>query len=301
MITTYSGKNTYIANKQINERIKKIDPLNVVDLPCPTLKKLAEHTISSPLMATRKVIIVHSLENLGTQEKIISVLENKRTTSHIIFVLGGYGKNYEKLATYLRKSQIIKINLFDIKLAKEYTKKEAKKLGLIFDDTILDYFLFVVGHTPEAIDSELSNLNHPYIKNVSQNNIRTYVSRRSDTNIFKLTQAWFIKNPGYAIDLLDQFVQDNPPVNMLSFVNLLISDLRLAIFIKSCKDNNLPVNRIPANPYRIKKIKSATENFTLYKLINFYCTVNQAVYEKSREGMNPLPTLYKGFFEFRGR
>lgn len=299
MITTYLGKNTYIANKQINERIKKIDPLNVVDLLCPTLKELAEHTISSPLMSTRKVVIVRSLENLGTQENIIGVLENKRSTSHVIFVLGGYGKNYEKLAVYLRKSQVIKLKLFDARLATEYTKKEANKIGLVFDDTVLDYFLFVIGHSPEAIDSELSNLNQPNIKNVSQNDIRTYVSRRSETNIFKLTQAWFTENPGHAVDLLDQFVQDNPPVNMLSFINLLISDLRLAIFIKSCKDNNLPVNRIPANPYRIKKIKSATKDFTLHKLIEFYCTVNQAIYEKSREGMNPLPMLYKGFFEFR--
>lgn len=294
MITTYHGKNTYIANKQIRERVKNLDPMNISDLNAPTLNELADEVNISPLFATRKVVIVRSLSNIEDNTKLIGVLENKKITSHVIFVIDEYGKKYEKLATYLRKSQVIKINLFTEHAAKQYVKNEAKALKINIDEKALDYFLFVTGLAPETIDTELSNLNKPDIKNVSINAIREFCSRRTEANIFKITQAFFSDKPDTALNLMIPYINENP-TNLDKFINFLIADLKLAIMIKSCKE----AHNIPANPYRIKMIKKHTKGFTLYKLTEFFCVCNQAIYEKKRVNVSPLPIIYEGFFRFR--
>lgn len=294
MITTYHGKNIYIANKQIRERVSKLNPMNISDLDAPTLNELVEEVNTSPLFATRKIVIVRSLTNLTDNTKLIGVLENKKTTSHVIFIINEYGKKYEKLAAYLRKSQVIKINLFTEHTAKQYTKNEAKRLKINIEEKALDYFLFVTGLAPEAIDTELNNLNKPDIKNVSINTIREFCSRRTEANIFKITQSFFSDKPDTALNLMIPYINENP-TNLDKFINFLIADLKLAIMIKSCKERH----NIPANPYRIKMIKKHTGDFTLHKLTEFFCVCNQAIYEKKRVGVSPLPIIYKGFFRFR--
>lgn len=298
MVTTYLGVNTYIANKAIRERTKNLNPLNVVNLKNPSLSQLADEVVSSPLLATRKIIIVHSLKELEKSiDRLIGVLENKKSTSHIIFVLEKYGD--ERLSAYLRKFQVIKINKFSPALAIAYAEKEAKKLKLEFTKDDLGYFLFIVGTKPEAIDIELKEFIKHGIKKVTQRDVRTHTVRRSETIIFSLTEAVFRQPYGKVVDMIEQYIDENPPTNLLAFINMLISDLKLAILIKACKEKGLAINRISANPYRIRKINNSIKSFTLNKLIEFYCTANQAIYEKDRVGNSLLPLFYRGFYEFR--
>jgi DNA polymerase III delta subunit len=297
LITTYHGKNTYYARKQIKERTAKADPLNVIHLGAPTLKELSAETQASPIFSTRRSIIVHSLENLEKDKQTISILENKRDTSHVIFIIEEYGKTHKKLSEYLRKSQVIKLPLFDAKKAKQYVEKEARYLGFnLNESSVLDYFLFLVGTDLESIDIELTNLaqHQSELKGrVSIMDLRKYVNRRTDTHVFNVTKAIFQGKLAEAITLIEQFINEKPD-NLISLLHLLTADIKLGLIIKTTQS----ISQVPANPYRVKLLRKSMKGYTLEQLVQFFLSTNQAIYI-SRLGTNPLLIFYKGLYEFK--
>lgn len=300
MITIYHGSNTYIAKKRIAEKTVNLDPFNVVDLDEPTLEKLNREITTSPLFSTRRVIIVQSLKKLpANNKKIIGILQNKRETTHVFFIVDVYGKKYEQLATYLKKFQVIKTPKFNEKVAKAYLCEQARAFNIQLSDPLADYFLFAVGLQPEEIDLELGN----YIKSKgplvpTRTDLDKLLTRRTNMRAFQLTKTIYRDPYSKTLNTISLFFNENP-ANYLELIHLLIADLRVGIMIKSTKEYKIPQNRIPENPFRIRILRKSLGKYSLNQIIDFYCALNEAIYEGVRMGRDCLPMFYYALYTFK--
>ncbi len=303
MITTYHGKNRYLAQKEIKRKIIHTDPFNVTFLGEPTLQELSIEINTSPLLGTRRFIIVDSIKNLQPEKRLIGVLENKRETSHVIFTIEEYGKKFTKLNTYLKKFQVIKINQFDEKEAIKYAKNAGGLLGLNFgqENDVAHYFIFLVGTAPEAIDLELDVLKSEGKTNPSYQDIAEIIARRTDQNLFKLVETIYTGKVGTVVDLVSNYIVENPQKNIPSLLHMLIADLKIAILLKSCLEQKIGMHLIPISSYRLRYMRKKISTHSLTKLIDFFCSLNEAVYYQLRMGNDPLPFLYASIHQFRGR
>ena len=295
MVSTLYGSNIYLINKFVKEKVRNVNKINITTLEVPTAIELAEAVNISPILSTKRVVIVQSLKKLNEYETI-AIIENKLSTTYLIFQLNDKAFHLKvKLKNFLQQNSgsCEVYNEFKPKDAERYLKAQVMEKKLNFSPGMQHYFLFRVGLNTAAIDIELGYLAQLKTKAVTRDGINNLIARRTSLDVFKVINSIFKKSYKESIDLIQQYIAEHKS-NINKMLVLLIQDLHIMIMIKDSRR----IHELNFNHYRIVKLTGISKHIAIDRLIELYVDISTLQLE-IRSGINPEIKLYAALNKFK--
>ncbi len=176
-----------------------------------------------------------------------------------------------------------------------WLRKRAEEKSYSLSSDAARFLINRVGARPGILAKELEKtlLFVGKNKSVSEQDIAEVVGESKLENVFALTDALKIKNPGKALHLLNnQIDHGEEPIKILG---ALAWQFRMIWEVKHYQKKNLPSGQIAkimgANPYAVDKASQYTSRFSTQQLRNGYFELVKADRNLKSTSQDPLATM----------
>ncbi len=165
-----------------------------------------------PMFAEKQVVLLKEAQHLKDIEKLESYIQNPLSST--IFVVAYKEKKIDgrsKLAKLLKKQEYFSSDkIKDYKLA-EWTSEMIASKGLTISPKALALLTDHIGNDLSRLNNEVEKLtiNLKQRKNITEDDIETYIGISKEFNVFELQDALAKKNFPKAIRII-QYFEDNP-------------------------------------------------------------------------------------------
>lgn len=263
------GNDKGLIQLELDKLLKKLKVDDVIkyDMTSSNLLDVIEDASTVGLFSTKKIIILDDCFFLGANKSVDNIealeqyIEHYNPDNYCIFL--AYMEKIDtrkKISKLLSKHKVIELKKMDEINLKKYVEKLLNEENYQIEN--IDYFLSKVGSNLSNIKNELDKLMMYRLNNkkILNKDIDKITIHSMEEEIFSLTDAIILKNTSKALDLLEEFLNNN--YDEMQIIMLLASQFRFLFQVKRLLNKNKSDNEIAkilgVNPYRVK--------FTIKKL-----------------------------------
>jgi DNA polymerase-3 subunit delta len=304
MIFFLYGPDSFRIQKKIEELVayyQKIykNTLSIKKFPSEELnfEEFQNWLENAPIFAKKTFLILRGV--FSNKEFKADFIKNKDKilSSKNIILISEEKEISEKDQLFQFLKANAKCYFFDIlrgEKLKNWIKKRAEELGLIFSPQVLDFFIFYLGNDLWQIENELQKLkSYKGSGNVEEADLRELLPQTFEVTVFDIVEAVAKKDKKRMAILISKFLKrGGDPIFLISF---LVAYFRNLLSIKDLLEKNYSYfsiqERVKLNPLWFRKLFFQSKNFSFLDLQKIYKKILKLDFEVKNGKVTPLGAI----------